>query len=454
MKNNILFLIDTLTQFNELSRVAIILQNENNQAVFVIRSSHKIIEQRCIELNFKYIDYYTININTGKKNFLKKLWTRFLYEIPLILSVFISKKQIRHFQYIYTTDKIKAKYLVQNYQPKILLVAEDGIGSPLVFLKYFNKKSIPIINYPYEYSTIKQLENRALSNEGYEIKKMIEKLLLTIFSKKWIRKIYNKNYTVIPTQEAILYILFRINIPNPWTVHGGISNFLIAESQFMKEHYINEGIDSKKIMLLGNISNDILLQNLNDNNKKKSILLELGLDINKKTILCALIPDYTSTMKCEFHNYEELVDFWIDSINNNHKFNIIYQLHPAVSEIHKKYIKSKNVHLSDRSIVDLIPICDIYITSVSSTIRYATACSKPVINYDMYFMNYSDYQSNEAVITIQTKEDFFKTLYSITENRNFYENLVYTQKEQSKLWGMMDGNVSSRIKTFLESKIL
>ncbi len=37
-----------------------------------------------------------------------------------------------------------------------------------------------------------------------------------------------------------------------------------------------------------------------------------------------------------------------------------------------------------RTRLSLVPLCSLYVASVSATIRWAIACGKPVVNYDVY----------------------------------------------------------------------
>ncbi|HAU0491499.1 TPA: hypothetical protein JBG21_14710, partial [Legionella pneumophila] len=106
---------------------------------------------------------------------------------------------------------------------------------------------------------------------------------------------------------------------------------------------------------------------------------------------------------CEFKSYNDLVDYWISALKNLPNVKLLFQAHPAVTQEQRKYIESKGITLLTDDITKLITECDLLITSVSSVIRLAIVCKKPVINYDVYHFNYPDYLSAPGVIHVQDK---------------------------------------------------
>ncbi len=83
--------------------------------------------------------------------------------------------------------------------------------------------------------------------------------------------------------------------------------------------------------------------------------------------------------------------------------------------------------------------------SVSSTIRWAIACGKPVINYDVYRYQYTDYLDVKAVVATEEKDEFLELLRRMTGEAGFYRGMVGHQVACAKKWGQLDGQVGARL---------
>jgi hypothetical protein len=73
-------------------------------------------------------------------------------------------------------------------------------------------------------------------------------------------------------------------------------------------------------------------------------------------------------------------------------------------------IERDRIRIGHRRRADMVPTCDFYVASVSSTIRWAIACGKPVINYDVYRYRYSDFLKVPGVFTMQEQHEFRSAL--------------------------------------------
>jgi hypothetical protein len=221
-----------------------------------------------------------------------------------------------------------------------------------------------------------------------------------------------------------------------------------VENEAMFQHYLKQGIPARKLALTGALYDDILTTNL----KSASLLIRsthlqtFNPSTNKHLILCALPPDHiNSRPTCDFRTYWDLLDFWVDSLTRINDANIVFQLHPRVTEEQAEYIRAKGVELSRDDIALLIPHSDIFVTSVSSVIRLAIACGKVVVNYDVYRFGYQDYADVDGVITFQEKHEFKTILNRLVSEKSFFANMEARQSACAENWGRLDGHVADRM---------
>lgn len=459
---NILFVVQSKTQYNELQRLAYLLKESDNKVCILFYTENQGIIQKitndgfrlwqCSIENIVNSTYVSISekINTSSSKFQKiklkinrkiEFWVELLVRYPNLYEISRSKGVIES-----TKVELYKKTIIATNITQVV-IAEDGMGGHLHIIKAANYCNVPVFILPYEYSTSKQIkEYLKVFRPELAISNFFTALFLKIFYPNYITHYESKTYLYDDLAILLSYDLAKILPKNIFTVHGGNANVLFAESVVMYEHYFNEGIKGKSILKTGALYDDELNKSmLNFDEIRKQIYTKYNFDITKPLITCSFIPDYTQDRLCEFKNFESLIDFWIDSLQKYKHYNIIYQLHPAISVKHHEYISQKNITIANEPLISIMPITDIFITSVSSTIRWAIICEKPVINYDMYFLKNSDYENNKAVVTVYNKNEYLTILDKILKDAGYRNYLEKLQQTYNKNWAFRDGLCGKRI---------
>jgi CDP-glycerol glycerophosphotransferase (TagB/SpsB family) len=126
-------------------------------------------------------------------------------------------------------------------------------------------------------------------------------------------------------------------------------------------------------------------------------------------------------------------------------FNVVIRLHPRMKIEDFMFVEDYGIKVAAWDTADLIPLCDIYVASVSATIRWAITCGKPVINYDVYRYRYQDFTQVKGVITIEEKYDFIKVLSRLTNDMDYYNEIATAQRQEAKYWSNLDGKSEERL---------
>jgi hypothetical protein len=110
-----------------------------------------------------------------------------------------------------------------------------------------------------------------------------------------------------------------------------------------------------------------------------------------------------------------------------------------------RYLESENVKIYNDTIINVIPLCDFFVASVSSTIRWAIACAKPVINYDVYAYRYSDFTNVSGVVYVDKKTQYSEMLQRLNLEPDYLKSLENLIQKDSIYWGNLDGNEGRRL---------
>ena len=176
--------------------------------------------------------------------------------------------------------------------------------------------------------------------------------------------------------------------------------------------------------------------------QRHALLQAYRLEDRGSLILCAMPPDQRPAERpaSEFRSYPELLEFWVRSLGALRDSTVLINLHPRLPYEEYKYLEQWGVTLIPGDVAQLIPLCDLYVASVSATIPLALACGKPVINYDVYGFAYDDFRDIPQVLTVDRKAAFLDAIARFTG-----PGVSRPDLQSNPEWGLLDGNAGSRL---------
>lgn len=445
MKQTILFYVRMETQFFELIRVYNFLASD-----FSVKMELKLLfEDLPLSVSKRMFDYckaHNISYDICKVNYsFNEISKTQLIKLKLCEYFGGSMAFIKNL--FYETNFFLSYFASENI--KLIFVGEDGVGTTPSLFCAAKKLKIPTIVVPYEYSQKQQAVESIVSSSrpaaDFQPDNWKQYIIFSLF-RKWKTKHQSQIYLRLPKDITIAMLFFNCGPKLPWAVNGGYSSKLFCDSLYMRDFYYKEGIEKKKIKLIGNLGYDEMYHALKKTDEYWEAYSHASLIDNKKIrVLFAFPPDYTSRQNSVFKKYEDFIDYWVNLSQTSNLIIPYFQAHPAVSEEQISYIKNKKITFENENIVQLIPKIDVLITSVSSIIRLAIALKKPVINFDLYHFNYPDYLNVKGVKTVNDLNDFSSEFSKISTDLYYVELLKQDMKEESQRWGLIDGHVKKRM---------
>jgi hypothetical protein len=110
-----------------------------------------------------------------------------------------------------------------------------------------------------------------------------------------------------------------------------------------------------------------------------------------------------------------------------------------------RYIETDNIRIGSWKTAEMVPVCDIYVASISSTIRWAIACGRPVVNYDVYRYRYTDFLRVPGVLATEEQAEFRGILNKLVNDAPYRASIAAQQRAAAPHWGMLDGRVGDRM---------
>ncbi|MDW8222613.1 MAG: hypothetical protein RMJ82_06665 [Gemmatales bacterium] len=260
----------------------------------------------------------------------------------------------------------------------------------------------------------------------------------------------------IPAPQALAQEWWGIAMSSPWVANSEPLTGVWVESSWLADQYLREGINAKSLSITGSPQLDRLARALAPPiyGEKSDVWERLRLDRSKPLVVVALPANlYPQRKAPKWDTYEELLYSYIQELKRLNHVSYICSLHPSISDSTIAALEAWRVPFIREGLTEVLPSAQIYLASTSSTIAWALACGIPVINFDVYQLNYQIAESEHGVHTIQTLEELREVLEEIdhprsrqnhTPRSDYLSKLREKARRHASYYGQLDGRCLER----------
>ncbi len=436
-------------QFVELARVARLLKStERYTPVFWFPFSYPVLERDLATCRAERWDFScassTSEVGCRRTYSVVK---RIIQRLPIRVSfwiffVILYRKMVGLIRYV----EGQTRSLSKEYKPDLLIVSEENARELThVSIRVCREHNIPTVIIPYTIANATEAAEYFYDYYAHDASRsLINRWTAKLFP-HWVYEHRGKKLLRLPSWDIIPMERSGYRPARPWVMNSEPGTIVAVESERMLEYYRSDGLAEDKLILTGALYDDILAEaTARSGEMRRKLDHELSLREGLPLLLCALPPSQFPR-DCEFADYDSLLSFWMETLSRVEGWNVIVRPHPRLTDEEVNHLESFGVKISRWDTATLVPLCDLYVASVSATIRWAIACGKPVVNYDVYQMKYADYQGVTGVLTVFSKTDFKDALNRLTTDRQYYDVIENNQRREMSKWGRLDGKSSERM---------
>jgi hypothetical protein len=454
MTKPVLVTVHIDTHFVELSRVMRLLkQSGRYDSLLWFKYPYDMLERDlaiCRAEGWRYLAP-PAPTKPGQKQDEQRLLRLLFNKLPAILRFFLRLfRSLRE----YRRQAREMGELLEQHKPSLLIMAEDSIEYHLyILIKVGRARGIPTVIIPFTIANSSEPAEHYFDQTEYIVSDSLVNRLVGSRYPRWIYPYKGRNLLRLPAGNIFALELLGFAPRRPWTYNSEETSFIAVENEFMFQYYRKENLPAARMTVTGALYDDVLAKNRQDTEVlRETLYQEINLPSNRPLLLCALPPSQFPRL-CEFENYEDLVRFWMETLAAITAWNVVVRPHPRLTEKEIESLKRFGVGITQRDTASLIPLCDLYVASVSATIRWAIACGKPVVNYDVYRMDYADYEEAKGVITMDDKASFVAALRRLTTEPGDYARINTLQREGMTQWGKLDGKSGERMLQLFDNVI-
>ncbi len=355
------------------------------------------------------------------------------------------------------TDVDVATKMLDETNAGCLIVLEDGPGGNGALIHAANLKNIPVLVTPFgvgestDYDIF--IEDRQRQGGVNRVPEGEVGALIRKWASHWIRDTIYGEILLHPAEFILAKVATGLDLRHPWVVQGGYANCIAVESAAMRQIYKKEGLSGDKLKDCGSVYCDAVYEAINEEDKYRTAYIE-GTKIKEglTKLLIALPPSYHEVRGDynEFDNYKEMVGSILEQAADIENIEVTVSIHPNAHEDEVNAIRDTGVNVSRQWLVRELGRYDIFLTTWSSTIRWAITARKPVLNYDAYGTELPTYGQAPGVVTSRSIGDLMEHLGKLCSDDGAYKDHVARQRSVAHEWGILDGKNFNRIHALIE----
>ena len=450
-KRAVFILVNTSSIFEELFRVAKLLTQDGIEPIFHFSFGHWTAErdaQRCEAAGFRVMRDEPIDRSAmfrrsvAVRDFLE---SRPQWPLATFLSNFLSVTiGLR-------LSLARADKFLSLTDSQLLILSCDLVGYDSgAYVKATHrqgKKALIITSIMSNGFDVAEFFDK---NPKFHVLSARDRLIARLFP-KWVLSHRGKQIFREEPHRIVAMEMLRLAPPKPWLFNSSYADAVTVESEAMVAYSGGAGLPREQMRVVGSTADDVMAEAAADAPALRTELCRsLGLPVDRPVIVTALPPDFLYVAggrpECEFQDYRSLVEFWIKSLCAVENYNVVISMHPSAHPDEMRFLEEFGARISTLGTPQLIPLCEFFVACVSSTIRWAIACGKPVIDYDIYRYDYTDdFDDIGGVISVSEQTDFHAALHRLAHDKAYYDETRSKQLAVSKQWAFLDGKCGERM---------
>jgi hypothetical protein len=342
---------------------------------------------------------------------------------------------------------------MRRVSPDLVVLSEEnveGVSAPIVRAAHEASAMVAIL--PNTLATAAEPAQTYSSNPAHALRGVSNRIVARLYP-RWVHVHEGRALLRLPAAGVLAAEWLDLAPPLPWQINSGAADAILIESPAVWRYFARAGLPPERLHLTGTLSTDRLAQGVAEAQDRRARLCgRLGLEPGRALILCALPPNQLDVRAhvCDFASYAGLLRFWVETLAGAGDCNLVLSLHPRSRVDPVRFLEGPTVRIAEAPVIDLIPLCDLFVASVSATIRWAIACGKPVLNYDVYRYRYDDYRGVEGVVNLEDRDAFAHEARRMLSEPEHLADLARRQVAAAPDWGRLDGQAGTRILALFE----
>jgi hypothetical protein len=344
---------------------------------------------------------------------------------------------------------------IRTIAPDVIVVLEDNIQTlSRLFVEEGGRAGIPSVILPFTIPNPREAAQFYKNTRNHRADGLVGRIFTSVYP-RWRHEFEGRQIVRLPVLRALAYEMLGYSTVAPWIVNRGPAAAILLDSEAMRSRYAELGFPPEQLCVIGEPAGEVLFAATAERRQRRERLCAAhGWRADRPLVVCGFPPDqYSHTHEqFEFATFDAVVRAWMGALADlGDRANVVVRPHPRLSPDILRAYETGTVKVSTVRTSELIPLADLYVASISATIRWAIACGIPVINYDMYRYRYGDFVKVPGVVHVESIDQFRVVLTRFLEDPPYRKDLERRQETVKAHWGMVDDQFARRLVELMEA---
>jgi len=259
------------------------------------------------------------------------------------------------------------------------------------------------------------------------------------------------NMLFYPAWQTLLLRIMGMLPRNPWYQGTTFPDHIMISGNDEAAIYAEAQVDPDKLLLYGSHPLDELYERWSHRAELRHKLIDdYHLERNQSILIVSLPRLWEQNLASEEVHWQSINE--ILDVLSRQKCNVVIALHPSSNRNLYDWIEERYpVKMCKEPLTDILVVADIFVAAYSSTIRWAVGLGIPVINLDLWSLNWDMYRNLTGCQTVTTISEFDELLKRLAETPNNDRLNCEPSAAGDTNAILIDGRAKARLLRFIQS---
>lgn len=345
--------------------------------------------------------------------------------------------------------------VLSDVAPKAIFVFDErtpDINMPL--LREAKDRGLRTIVVPYAMAAGEAREFVRLREPACHIKGLKLAIALRLFPSHIRRSKNDVHLLFYPFWESVAAYLHGFGRCSPWILGGGLADLLAVLGEYDREAAVREGVLPAKIRVTGQPSLDELYKaSLMRKSIREEIEALYGLAPGKRILVCA-VPHQAEENLLDKDTHELQIRALFSVLARQKArlmAHVLLSLHPKSKQEHYRELANEaGLVLVKEPLAKILPLAEVMIGTLSSTVRWAAGLGIPVVVIDTLRRGYTIFNHLAAVRTVYSSDELDNVLAESFSDDGCWIGPVELLRGQSQSVAPIDGRACERLLALID----
>jgi glycosyltransferase involved in cell wall biosynthesis len=348
----------------------------------------------------------------------------------------------------------ESRSFLRSAAPDLLVLFEEAAEGPTRFMvAAANRCGIPFIVVPQTIPNPKEAAASYADLASHSGSRPLARVIRR-FLPQWYFTYKNHLILRLPLGVIFTQYLLRIRQRQPWILNSGKAKKILIECDAFHQLYDRLGFSADQLVVTGHpVDDDLFAASRERYQRRQALERELGFMPNRPLVVVGFPPNQFVRIAAEhrgLRDYDTLCRAWRDGLDIlRSRMNVVIRPHPRLLDCDLKILTDSGFMIGWRPTENLIPLADLYVASISATIRWALALGTPVVNYDCYRLDFEDYDTAAGIRVVRSLQQFKALLTGLVSDPKLLEEMKHDAERDRHRWGAIDGAFCDRFSGIL-----